>query len=114
MDRLERHHGIALAPHSLAIPDTSLHHEQLTRDSDESNTSQAAAAADVIDTQARLTGARSAEGQYKVSGKPVHTAGRNETAGPPAMSTAELIRTLQKRSLQVLNYLQCNQKVAAD
>ena len=69
MDRLERHHGIALSPHSLAIPVTPLHHEQLTRDPDEPIISQAAAAADVIGTQARLTGALSAEGTVQGIGQ---------------------------------------------
>lgn len=114
MGRLERHHGIAHSLHSLAAPVTSLHHEQLTRDPDTPIISQAAAAADAKDTQARLTRASSAEGQHKRMDKPVHTADCTETAGPLPTSTAELIRTLQNRSLEVLRYLQHNREIAAD
>ena len=114
MTRLERHHGIALSSDSSATPVTSYHREQLTRDPDEPNTSHAAAAAGAVDNQARLRGALSAEGQHSFLDKPVHTSGRVETAGPLSMSTVDLIRNLQKRNEEVLNYLQCSQKAAAD
>ncbi len=104
MGRLERHHGIAL-PSDSAAPVQPLHRAQLTRDPDDPVISYVATTAGI---------ALPAEGQHKLSDKPVHTSGQIQTAHPTSMSTVDLISNLQKRSNEVLSYLHNSQKAAAD
>ena len=104
MSRLERHHGIGV-PSDLPAPVRPLHRAQLRQDPDEPVISSAAATPDI---------ALPAEGRHKLMDKPVHTSAQAQTADPTSLSTVDLIKNLQKRSNEVLSYLNNSQKAAAD
>lgn len=118
MSRLERHHGIALPADYPGTPAAAPHQKQLKRDPDEPTISQGAAAAGAANDQARIRGASSAKGQHELCNRPVQADpqpfGQTQMAGQQCMSTVDLIKQLQKRNQEVLNYLQSSQKAATE
>lgn len=119
MSRLERHHRLAPSAEARSSSVTSLQQRQMAKDPDTHASDDATAVTYTADDQLQLRAALSVKDQRKVSVVPNKTErqsfGHAQTADnlPGAISTVDLIKSLQRRNQEVLSFLRDNQRSAA-
>ena len=118
MSRLESYHGISHPAESARASISSPPYVQTRRDPDRSAAEYDSLVADVGANHPSQSGAVSTKTQRKVSGAPelpsLKARSPAEAASRPsdAVSTMELIQSLQNRNQEVLSYLHASQTSA--